>query len=100
MGTFGLCELGELVQAVDLVHHCIWSPVCFSYLVWYNSSPSCSSVYINLLALYSQYSLIMFICSNLGAFVLIVLSDLSIDNYMYLLTFFSFLLKCHFWVTT
>lgn len=95
MGTFGTGELGRVGT------NCISTPLHLGpHVVWLQLValfPSHSSVYSDLLALYSQYSLFTFTCSNLGAFVP-VCSGLPIDNCMYYsLTVFSFLRKCLFW---
>ena len=80
--------------------HLRWSPIYFSDLIWYLSSLSCSSLCVDLLVLYSQYSLFMFICSNLEALAL-VFAGPPTDNCKHCsLTFFSSLLKHHFGVTT
>lgn len=74
MGTSGSYEFVWVDTSIFVTPlHLRWSPIYFSALIWYLLSLSCSSLCIDLLVLYSQYFLFMFICSNIDALALVFL---------------------------
>lgn len=77
MGAFGSCELVQGASA----NYCVWAP---STSLTSHGTSLLPDVpfYVNLVLLYSQYSFLVFICSNLAAVALVNLSGLPMDNQM------------------